>query len=169
MSSKKTSHPEWVVILVVAALLLLPTYSSLKGKGSHGSRNGYGRSGDLKQLGLGLLMYSGESSGAFPTDIWTLYDETIIDSPRMLANPADLPGAEPDHVGIFDRYHNFGDGLRDDDPDPTSTILIAYPFRSGDAMHVNVLFVDGHLEGFLNLSIEEIIQTLTTRRVRRDR
>ncbi len=159
--------PIGMATLVVAALLFLPLYKWMLPDAPGGSSRGYGygRSGTMKQIGLALLMYSGEYSGNFPPTLWTLYDEGILTSARMLASPADLAPEEFDPTGIFERYHYFGAGLRDDAADSTRTAVLVYPYRSGSAMHVTVLFVDGHVEGYYNQDLARILTILSTGQV----
>ena len=138
-----------VLTLGLAVLLAVGFFIWLEeNAGHHDSRQGrrgYGRAGDLKQIGLGLLMYSGEYSGNFPPSLWTLHDTGILNA-GLLASPADLPDAGSDPAGFCDRYYYLGAGLRDDTPNATNRPLLVYPFQQVDGLHVSILYVDGHVE-----------------------
>ncbi len=145
----KKNPAQQIVITLLAIALFFPIFNGLEKQKPRRLWRGYGRMGDLKQIGLGLLMYSGEHQGHFPEDLWALYDEEIL-SARMLASPAEVEGEPGDQRGIFDRYHYLGAGLKDDAAEASITRLVVYPYRSEEQMHVSALYVDGHVEGSYN-------------------
>ena len=142
---------QFLCAVVLAALLVVPLARKTESaapstfSGEREFAYGMGRAGDMKQLGLAFLGYSGDHGGDFPRDLWDIYPGEI-DSPRMLANPADM-SFDPTDMGIFERYHYFGAGLRDDVVDCTTRPLLVYPFRNGrdGPYNMTVLYVDGHV------------------------
>ncbi len=143
--------------LAIAAILFFPIRGCMPTSSSGPQRYyGYGRMGDMKQVGLGLLMYAGDHDGRFPDELWALQDEGILGA-SLLASPADLPDAEPDKTGLLYRYHYFGAGLSDDLPIPDHTPLLIYPFESNGQYHVTVLFIDAHVEFCSDLDLGTIL------------
>ncbi len=107
-----------------------------KGKGNVGF-NRKKNAGDLKQLALELLSYSGDMNGDFPKKLADVkVDERLPDGKVYLwTHP--LSG---DETMAF----IYRPGLRDDDGDATTKMIMAAP-DAYDGKR-NVLFVDGHVE-----------------------
>jgi len=133
--------------------------------------------GDLKQIGLSLLMYSGDFDHSFPTEqlgapdrgpFGMLLSQNYVADHHMWHCPsAPLPkhawktytgpqkGGPPGAVVTFrypdpatSNYRYVGSGLRDDVPEP-KTVSLAFD-QSGNHPRnqwMNVLWVDGHVEG----------------------
>ncbi len=93
--------------------------------------------GNLKQIGLGCLMYSGEHRGVFPPNLKTLADEGILDEGAVYKYRD--PG-----TGERKLRYIYCPGFRDDHAQPTTTMIAADP-KPFDGKRC-ALFVDGHVE-----------------------
>jgi prepilin-type processing-associated H-X9-DG protein len=109
-------------------------------------------SGNLRQIGLALLMYSGENDRYFPNqypnganNLSVLNDKGYLADGMVYGCPSHR---NPSMVSSNSDYIYVGSGLRDDDANPQTSPL-AYD-RSGNHpanAWINVLFVDGHVQG----------------------
>lgn len=165
MSSGRQRVCARIVIVLVAVLLWFPLCAWLRARDwrAHSYRAyGYGRWATMRQISTGLLMYSGDHNGHFPPELWTLHDGDYLADARMLTGPGRL---EPGN-NIWEQYHYYGAGLKDDAADPTTTLLLLYPYRSFDGTRLNVtaLFVDGRVEVFDDCRLHEIARMLVTGR-----
>lgn len=105
---------------------------------------------NLRQIGLGCIMYSNEHKGAYPPNLGTLLKEEDLtaavfvcpsDSTTVPALPLDQL---PDWVNANSDYIYVGAGLKQG-ADPTT--IVAYEketAHNGDGM--NILYADGHVE-----------------------
>ncbi len=94
--------------------------------------------GDLKQIALGCLMYSGDQGGKFPPNLKALKPDYLPEGKVYLwKNPA---------TGEEKERYIYCPGLRDDNARPTRTMLGADPKPYKGQR--SVMFVDGHAERF---------------------
>lgn len=109
--------------------------------------------GNLKQLSLALLMYSGDHDGDFPKEdgaagFQELVEKNYIRAGKVFIDPRDEQRQEPSGSVTADTtsYIYIGGGLRDDHSNATSMpTMIEKP---GSDNWVNIAFIDGHVEGF---------------------
>jgi hypothetical protein len=113
-------------------------------------------SGNLKQMGLALLGYSGDYGGYFPTAEGVAGFNRIIltnDLPngKVYINPRDVrrvASFDPKSKWLKNKtcsYAYVGSGLRDDNADST-TVPVIWEKPTGDTW-CSVLFIDGHVSG----------------------
>jgi prepilin-type processing-associated H-X9-DG protein len=138
-----------VIIVIIAALVVLPylTYDT-----HAGPRRRINCAGNLKQIGLGLLMYSGNNDGSFPIasvygapNFEPLNTLDILYDGKVYACPS---ARKPLTLARQSNYRYAGSGLKDDN-DSATAITIAFD-RSGNHPNnewMNALFIDGHAEG----------------------
>lgn len=139
------------LIFVVGAILialgmLLPTRC-----GSREKSRRINCAGNLKQIGLALLMYSGEHDGYFPNNTGNGTNFNLLNRNGYLANGKvySCPGTTNLRTTAdASNYRYIGSGLNDDNDAPTVNSL-AYD-QSGNHpgnAWMNVLFIDGHAAG----------------------
>ncbi len=108
-------------------------------------------SGNLKQLGLACLMYSGENGGDFPPDLATLAEEQVLNAGKVYVCPSadedEAPLNAADLKAGKTSYLYLGKGLRDDNVQATRTVIACDKPGNHDGRWMNFLFVDGHVEG----------------------
>ena len=140
---------ELLVVIAVNAILagmLLPALSKAREKGRR-----INCAGNLKCIGLALLMYSGEFDGEFPNNVANGTSFNLLNQNGYLAN-GKVYGC-PSITNLrttadASNYRYIGSGLKDDNDDPTVNSL-AYD-QSGNHpgnAWMNVLFIDGHAAG----------------------
>jgi prepilin-type processing-associated H-X9-DG protein len=153
-----------VVPVAIGAGMLLPVLSKARTKARR-----VNSAGNMKQLGLAMLMYSGDNGGRFPTPdgaagLNVLHVEDFLDAGKVYINPRDNRPTPVDGITeATTSYAYIGGGLKDDNDLATSMpILVEKP--TGDPW-INVLFIDGHVEGFRfeGETIEGIIDMLDDR------
>ena len=143
-----------ITIIVILAAMLLPALGKVREKG-----NRINCAGNLKQIGLALLMYSGDYEGFFYNGVANEgRDLEVLNSGQYLpdgkvygcpskANPAEVSN-EMDYIYV-------GSGIQDNNNDPSENSLAYDRGPEGstfDGNHpsnvwMNVLFIDGHLQG----------------------
>lgn len=112
--------------------------------------------GNLKQIGLALLMYSGDNGGNFPPNLKALKDQDILDDgPVYLWTDPKQPGRSEPFVYV--------PGYKDDNEQAT-TMILAYAPQVTDGWR-EALFIDGHVEAlteerFQAMAREQKIKTI---------
>ena len=138
-----------VVIAIIAILagMLLPALSKAREKARR-----VNCAGNLKQIGLALLMYSGEFNGFFPNqnapvtkDIGILNTEKYLQDGKVYGCPST---SDPKAAANDTNYNYIGSGLKDDNDSPTEN-SVAYDASGNHPNNawMNVLFIDGHVQG----------------------
>jgi len=148
-------------ILLIASILFLPLYSYVKGnyRWRHCyTRGSYGRITDLKQIGLGIMIYSSDNYyGTMPLNLWDLYDDGkgVISDPMLLASPGDSePQAENGDWGQ-NRYHYLFEGGADPSNIRADTPIVIYATEHG----YTVLFMDTHVKFYSRENFHEVFNS----------
>ncbi len=111
---------------------------------------------NLKQIGLACIMYAGDNNGDFPAPdgpegLNQLVKQDIVPLGKLFIHPNDKQRAvDPQAKALTAKncsYVYIGAGYKDDDREATKTPL-AFDRPGIDKNFVNVLFLDGHVEGF---------------------
>lgn len=139
-----------IVVFVVIAGFLLPVFPHRPNPARARRVN---CAGNLKQIGLAMLMYSGDNKGYFPTTVpnWgnhfgNVGSEGYITSPGKVWS---CPSAGMRQLTVHDSdYIYIGSGIKDDNDRATGT-TIAFDASGNhpDNDWMNGLFIDGHVEG----------------------
>ena len=138
-----------VVIAIIAILagMLLPVLSKAREKARR-----VNCAGNLKQIGLACLMYSGENSGFFPNpnvlpsdNFEPLNTDDVLTDGKVYVCPSATSGKT---YCSNCNYAYYGSGIKDDAARATSE-SIAVDMSGNHPSHtwINCLFVDGHVEG----------------------
>jgi prepilin-type processing-associated H-X9-DG protein len=144
-----------VIPVAIGGAMLLPVLSKAKEKARRANC-----SGNLKQMGLGLLMYSGDFQGKFPKDLAMLAEKKYLPASKVYLCPSSKMDTPPKNAAEIRAgkcsYLYFGNGLRDDDSKSTKKVIVCdKPGNHGGQTWINALFIDGHVEGCRARSIEE--------------
>lgn len=142
-----TFLPVLAVISIMAGMML-PVLSKAREKARR-----VNCAGNLKQIGLALLMYSGDNKGHFPTapnggvDFGVLADAGYITpSGKVWA----CPSARAQGLSVHNsNYIYVGSGLNweDNDNAPNTVIVFEASGNHPGNSWMNALFMDGHVEG----------------------
>ena len=147
-------HRNNLLIIIFATLVaMVAVAQQVSNRMSSRRRNS---AGNLKQMGLALLGYSGDYGGFYPmldgaAGLNKLIETNDLPNSRVYINPRDAR-----RVKAFDQkakwltektcsYAYVGSGLRDDNMDST-TVPLAWEKPTGDTW-CNVLFLDCHVDG----------------------
>lgn len=124
---------------------------------------------NLKQIGMGMLLYSNENRNRYPDDFATLLKTQDL-SPQVMLSPragsgipADVttPEARVAYVAEHADYVYLGKGLKNDTPAET---IVVYEKPDGLDDGINVLFADGHVEFlFMEPAMAEIAKQKAAR------
>jgi prepilin-type processing-associated H-X9-DG protein len=110
--------------------------------------------GNMKQLGLALLMYSGDHDGEFPAadgvdGLRVLVKDNYLQAGKVFIHPESAIHQEPTSAETLTEdtcsYLYVGGGLKDDNAQATSMpLIVEKPGITDDG--ISVLYVDGHVE-----------------------
>ena len=146
-----------VAIIAILAGMLLPVLSKAREKARRANC-----SGNLKQMGVALLMYSGDYNGMFAASDTTAYTSGTdvpasfeklnsagyLKDSKVYQCPSSTSGKEWAANSDYDYY---GRGLRDDNSSATTISIVADKTGNhggtGNEEWLNLLFVDGHVSG----------------------
>ena len=134
-----------VAIIAILAGMLLPVLSKAREKARR-----VNCAGNLKQVGLALLMYSGENSGFFiitagGTNFEPLNTEGILNDGKVYGCPSATTLMT---TAARANYDYDGSGLKDDEAAATTTsVAVDTSGNHPENQWMNALFVDGHVEG----------------------
>ncbi len=130
--------------ILLWALLFIPVLGQAREKARQ-----VNCAGNLKQIGLACLMFSGENSGAYPDDLGVLVDKKLLQPGKVFSCPSDpnfqVPTSGADIRAGKCSYKYLGKGARDDGP---YNLVIAYCDKhkdQGQPLFI-VLCSDGHVE-----------------------
>ena len=141
-----------VAIIAILAGMLLPVLSKAREKARR-----VNCAGNLKQIGLAMLMYSGDFDGFFQNynDTYTgtvpsaNFEPLVADGYMQDGKVWSCPSATTVlTTGADAAYRYLGSGLKDDNATATSSSL-SYDASGNHPANewINILFIDGHVEG----------------------
>ena len=150
MKKKRFTLGELIIVLAILVILALMVSMYLPDRYRHEKRRRVNCNANLKQIGLALLMYSGDANGYFiltpnGNNFEPLNQMELLNDSKVFGCPSSIDIAITARSSTY-RYG--GSGIRDDNTEATTTTLATD--RSGNHpanLWINVLFVDGHVEG----------------------
>ena len=156
MKKKSFTLIELLVVIAIIAILagmLLPVLAKARERARR-----INCAGNLKQLGLGMLMYSGDNDGqlpdAFADLIGTGGTTVYVDDGKVFGCPsATTPGTGVGTTNYVLNPDCVAGNLRDDVANAAGVSMALDD--TGDGNHnngewINTLYVDGHVEGAAN-------------------
>ena len=126
------------LVIGILAAMLLPVLSKARERARRVSC-----ASNMKQIGLALIMYSGDNEGNFPPDLKALVDNQYI----MEGDVFVCPSSGDVYSGDLESHYIYIPGLVDSVDNPTQTVLLYEKDTNHREGFMNVLFVDGHVEG----------------------
>ena len=158
MIKKHFTLGELIVVLGAVLLILVLILISFANQPRDSSRDRVNCNANLKQIGLALLMYSGDANGYFiltpsGNNFEPLNTLDILNDSKVFGCPSIVKSDSSNYADLAttarsSNYRYGGSGIRDDNTEATTTTLPTD--RSGNHpanLWINVLFVDGHVEG----------------------
>jgi prepilin-type N-terminal cleavage/methylation domain-containing protein/prepilin-type processing-associated H-X9-DG protein len=136
-----------VAIIAILAGMLLPVLSKAREKARR-----VNCAGNLKQIGLSLLMYSGDFDGFFPnrqantsTNFEPMVNQNYVQDGKVWSCPSRTSVMT---LGSNSAYRYIGSGLKDDNATATGvTLAFDQSMNHPSNEWANALFIDGHVEG----------------------
>ncbi len=170
-SDRKTFQREvmrWLIVVGIVALLIVIILPALQRERENGGR--VPCASNLRQIGLGILLYCNEYHGAYPPNLSAvLATQEITGEPFVCPKTNDVPlddqvvrrsttqqiiAADPLASGHHCSYIYVGSGLTDKSD---ADIVVAYePLTNHDNDGSNILFVDGHISFEFRPVIQQI-------------
>ena len=145
----------WTCVILAGGFLLLMVLDTMHLIGHGGGREKARRincAGNLKQIGLALIIYAGddEEEGMFPsgTQFGLLHRKNYLVNGKVYTCPS---CAKPSEEAGNSNYVYLGQGLADTHADP-ETVIIAHDRLGNHATWVNCLYLDGHVRGHKSLA-----------------
>jgi prepilin-type processing-associated H-X9-DG protein len=134
-----------VVPVAIGAGMLLPALSNSREKARR-----INDAGNLKQIGLGLRMYSSDHQEQFPEDLAVLWEQSYLSAGKVFVCPASHTkqpmSANELREGQCD-YIYFGKDATESSHGASNPIAATRPgIFSGE--FINVLYADGHVRGY---------------------
>lgn len=133
-------------VIVVAVVLVLPI---LQHYGHREKAQRTNCAGNLKQIGVALLMYSGDFSGHFPptgkgNSFEPLNTATYLNDSMVYGCPQSTPIKT---TASDSSYWYVGGGLRDDNSSASTERLAFDMYGNHKNTWMYAVFIDGHVEG----------------------
>ena len=133
-----------LVVVVVGGGMILPMFSKGFSSGKHRRVN---CAGNLKQIGLALIIYAGDDpkDGCFPSggDFELLNTGHYLTDGKVYQCPT---AAKPNTLARESNYVYLGRGLKDTNANSTRVIL-AHDRIGNHSNWVNCIYLDGHAKG----------------------
>ncbi len=149
-----TSFFSLIIFIPILAGMLLPVLSKARDKARR-----VNDAGNLKQIGLACLMFSGDHNGDFPDDFGELVEQNYIMLGKVWICPAtgtpEPTSAQQVRSGSNCDYVYVGKGLRDDDKNYSKVVIAYTKPNSFVGKWMNFLFIDGHVEGIAVTSADQ--------------
>ena len=105
---------------------------------------------NMKQIGLGLIMFAGDKKGLFPENL-----KLLIENQYIVGGPV-FEYIDP-ATGKKNGKYIYIKGLKDNNANPTTSALLIEP-KSHNGNR-NVLFIDGHVEPISDAKLDQLRKT----------